>query len=534
MIIFIMTKRISKLFSFFFLLFFIIILLSPSYIGDGGAFIKLSSYDEWALLSEEKQMGIINYNDGKQDLMIVINIKDSELHHGESAAWLFPIPSNPENININLLDEIPELGGKNIIDMAKDYNSDSFSWMYFSQLHIMHFGLISSIIFSSGNAHTTDLRYVAMPLGGSGGYDERVTIHQHIEEMGLTTELVSTIDTDAFNKYLIDKNLNLTEDSLLVLDEYVGNEYSFVVTWISNITQFLIENYKEHSYHYDDSFYSIGVWINFPTDKLYYPMKLTSVYKEQKIPILLQILNYITCDSDFIPYEDIEIDYYYDEECDVNSLNLTKFFKGFNKEKRYDLYGFFDSYLIKNIKYTEITIETESNNFIDDLWFSNKAPEVVQKYDSIITYHFLLGFIIFIICSCLASLLSGIITIKRKIDISYSKLFFLGLGNITSFVGFILILNAFSINKNKKVDYNFLIPASIIGFFYILLFFFKGAIFGDLLISILVSFVFFGLGLAFFICFLVKDKKLRLYGLFFSIFFFLLVFIFQIILARLI
>ena len=198
MIIFIMTKRISKLFSFFFLLFFIIILLSPSYIGDGGAFIKLSSYDEWALLSEEKQMGIINYNDGKQDLMIVINIKDSELHHGESAAWLFPIPSNPENININLLDEIPELGGKNIIDMAKDYNSDSFSWMYFSQLHIMPFGLISSSIFTSGDAHTTDLGFAAMPLGEGGGYDERVTIHQHIEEMGLTTELVSTIDTVSY------------------------------------------------------------------------------------------------------------------------------------------------------------------------------------------------------------------------------------------------------------------------------------------------------------------------------------------------
>jgi len=524
-----MKKKINNILTFFFSLLFIIVLLTPSYIGDGGAFIKLSSYDEWALLPEEKQMGIINYNNGKQDLMIVINIKASEIFDGESAAWLFPVPSNPENVNIDLLDEIPELGGKNIIDIAKDYNSDSFSWMYFSQLHIMPFGLISSSIFTSGDAHTTDLGFAAMPLGEGGGYDERVTIHQHIEEMGLTTELVSTIDTEVFNEYLLDKNINFSNDSLSILDEYVGSEYSFVVTWISDIDQFLIDADPQYggSHFYNEAFYALGVWINFPTDKIYYPMKLTSVYKEKKIPILLHILNYITYNSNLIPDEDIKIDYYYDEECNVDSLNLTNFFKGFNKENRYDFYGFSDGYSIKNVKYTEITIETESNNLNDDLWLSNQVPEEIQKYDIILTYHFLLAFIIFIFCSCLCSLLSGIITIKRKIDVSYKKLFLLGLGNIASFVGFVLVLHTFLINKEKKINYNLLTFAGIIGFFYLLLFIFKGAIFGDLLINVFVSSIFFGLGLAFFIVFLVKDKRFRLYGLFFSILFFISIFIFQ-------
>lgn len=300
-----MKRRISKIITFFFLLFLIIILLFPSSLGDGGMFIKHSSYETWMSLPEEKQMGLINYHDGKQDLIIVINIKQSELYEGESAAWLFPIPSNPENVNIDLLDSIPSLGGKNIIDEAKDYNSDSFSWMYFSQLHITPVGLVLSSIYSSGDAHTTNLGFAAMSTGTDGGSDERTTIHQHIEEMGLTTELVSTIDTDSFNNYLKSKDLNLTDDSLPIIDEYVGSEYSFVFTWISNITQFMNDVELQYSRinYYDDyePFYTLGVWINFPTNKIYYPMKLTSIYKEEKIPILLQILNYVTLTSEFIP-----------------------------------------------------------------------------------------------------------------------------------------------------------------------------------------------------------------------------------------
>lgn len=67
---------------------------------------------------------------------------------------------------------------------------------------------------------------------------EEITVHGHIEEMGLTTELITTKDVDALSNYLVNKGLNLPSKSKDIINEYIGKKYSFVVSWISDIEKF--------------------------------------------------------------------------------------------------------------------------------------------------------------------------------------------------------------------------------------------------------------------------------------------------------
>jgi hypothetical protein len=53
---------------------------------------------------------------------------------------------------------------------------------------------------------------------------------EHIEKMGLTTELIGTKEGNALYIYLTGKGLDLPSDSKAILDEYVGKDYSFVVS----------------------------------------------------------------------------------------------------------------------------------------------------------------------------------------------------------------------------------------------------------------------------------------------------------------
>jgi hypothetical protein len=65
-----------------------------------------------------------------------------------------------------------------------------------------------------------------------------VTVYESIEKIGLTTELVSAVNGSSLTEYITSKGLNLPESSKSILDEYTGKEYSFVISWISDIEKF--------------------------------------------------------------------------------------------------------------------------------------------------------------------------------------------------------------------------------------------------------------------------------------------------------
>lgn len=87
-----------------------------------------------------------------------------------------------------------------------------------------------------------------------------------------------------------------------------------------------------------------------------------------------------------------------------------------------------------NIRYTEITIRSKAEDLTQDLWIENTAPSTAIISSFIMENIILVTCIIFIFCSCLASILAGIIIFYHQKPLFF-KFALLGLCNFTSAIG---------------------------------------------------------------------------------------------------
>ncbi|MEA3343434.1 MAG: hypothetical protein U9Q92_04660, partial [archaeon] len=431
------------------------------------------------MFDEDKQFCAINYEDGFQNMILAVDT--SEKLRGEKAVWIFPVPAEPEKATINLLKGFPRLYGYDVEEEAKESISGTFMAMRCTQVYTFPLVILQ---FSLSK----------MSAGAFGGDISGITVHQRVEKMGLTTELISAVDTQSFSDYLTRKDLELPDDFKSILDEYIGQEYSFVITWISDFEYFrqqnpisyisdLVEegkiseaksflkslsfdNYSEEKYIYElieetlddnsletfdsearEEFVSdrlriferhlgfgkgntIGVFIGFPTEKIYYPLKPTSVYGDTKIPMVIYVMGHVTPElypeiktmglSLSSETKDKQVNYFVERHYDVPD-ELSPFFNGKTE--------------IENLKYTKIKIDTPSKYLTRDLWIKDNAPLKLKIADFVVRYPFWYGLFFFIVCSCLASLFAGTVLFKDT-NISKRNFALLGLFNFLTLIGF--------------------------------------------------------------------------------------------------
>ncbi len=248
--------------------------------------------------------------------------------------------------------------------------------------------------------------------------EEGVTIHEHIEKMGLTTELVSAKESNALYNYLTNKGLDLPSDSKAILDEYIGKEYSFVVSWISDVEKFKQESATTD--RYGRTINTVGVSITFPTDKIYFPLKPTSIYGSTKVPILIYVMGHVTPELYPEIRQESQVNYFVQGYYTV-SPEFSSFFNG--------------KTTIQDLKYTKIKINTPSKYLTEDLWIRDSAPADIALADFINRSVWIWGIIFFILSSCLASLFSGMV-VFRKDQISKKKFALFGLWNFLTLIGF--------------------------------------------------------------------------------------------------
>lgn len=343
---------------------------------DGGGWWWSYGKDEFSPLSQSKQICSIDYKDGTESMLISIRAK----LEGEKVVWIFPVSVTPEKTEIDIVKEFPEYGGYDVKSKA-GYT-----------IHEANFPMIISQVWSSPFIIFWQMGIFSAGRGGIGTEkDLGVKIHEHIEKMGLTTELVTSENEEELNNYLQDKGLNLPEESLSVIKEYIGMEYSFVVSWVSDV-----ERYKK-----EIKGDILAVKIKFPTKRIYYPLRLTSIYGEKRIPIVIYVNGYVSPEF----YENIK---------DTSKVNYYANDKG--------------------LKYTKININTRSKSFTEDLWIDNKAPVDILIADFITTNSILSMIVLFALYSCLASIISGLIVFRR--DVVVEKLALLGLTNFLTVIGF--------------------------------------------------------------------------------------------------
>ena len=355
----------------------VLLMLIPIASADGCSWWYGYATDSFSPLSQSIQVCSIDYKNGREDMLISFKTRLK----GDKVVWIFPVPSKPEKIEIDILKEFPSYGGYEVKSKAGYTIHEANFPMLMSQVYMVP-GLVFWQMGTFGGA----------PGVNKGvGQDSGVTIHERIEKMGLTTELVTAEDEEGFNRYIQDRGLDLPEESLSIMREYIGEEYSFVVSWISDVEEYRKEIQGD----------ILAVRINFPTNRIYYPLKLTSIYGEKKIPIVIYVNGYVNP----VLYESIiegsRVRYYAND---------------------------------KGQRYTKININTKAYSFTEDLWFSNMPPSEILIADFIATNPILSMIILFAIYSSLASIISGLIVFKGEVPVH--RLAALGLANFLTVIGF--------------------------------------------------------------------------------------------------
>lgn len=465
---------------------------SPKSVLADGMVIKPDPYsDRWDYSDESNQQAFINYDNGLQKMIISVGL---EGENSNGTVWLFPIPSEPNKVAIDVVKSLPRLSGEEISKKAKSNLDDITKFLQITQLYTIPF------ISSYGTLETTgrgmdDALFVAS-LGSSRDIEQDIVVYEHLEKEGITSEIITAKTSNGLYDYLKNKGLKVESGSIPVLDNYIGKEFSFVTSWISSPERFIsAEEIKNNLYTYfsnkylypkffnlvnslkqkypefnqandsidylksqqgrivlqeltqaiqndpsiivdtynkeQDSANQRGVFVTFPTKEIYYPLLPTSVYGSKTVPITIRVIGHVTPKV----FQDIKsytkTKYYVDNDTSFTD-DLKNFYNGQNQ----------------NIKYTKIEIKAPSKFFTDDLWLKAQAPAKTYYSTFVARNPIVSAIILLILSSVIAGILAGSILFKdlRREPI---KLALIGLSNLLTILG-LLITTVFVSTKNKN------------------------------------------------------------------------------------
>ena len=386
---------------------------------DGGIFGKR---DTIFYIKENTQYAIIHHQAGKQNMIVSVNFKWEE---SNKTAWIFPVPSDPENVDIDVADGVPMFRGNDVVKEAKEDLRDALN--LFLVLYLISFGFPIPFTLTY-----TSIRGMKGGLGAASG---NVDVHKHLEKYGLTVEVISATEGLGIYRYMTNRGLDISEGIVSQLDQYVEKDYSFVVTWISS------ENLTARE---------PGIIMEFPTQKIFYPMILTSIYGNDVIPIELMIVGHVSP----IIYEEIE------PYCDVSywkgSLSTNYGYSSYQKVSpalKNFTKGISDNW---DGKFTRMEINAPSSFFKKDLWIEKEVPD---KVGYAITIHNVFGedtrfptfLLLFLTFSLLISFILGIVIFGRKKD-DIPFYLIIGLGNLMGILGLLICTVVITGHRKFSLD----------------------------------------------------------------------------------
>jgi hypothetical protein len=387
----------------------LLLLLVPSSVkADGFSIYTDSSF--FSLHTEETQVAAINYESGREELFLAVKLRKLE---SNSVVWIIPVPANASNVNINILEQFPQFYGEDILLRAEEIKNEVLA--------------TASILVSMSQIYTTPLLAIlgSMALTFSFMGEGDVEVHAHIEKEGIVTEVVTAENANALYDYLKTKNITIAVGSIPIINDYIGKTYSFVVSWVKSI---------------EDERKMPAIYVSFPTDEIYYPLKPTSVYGNTEIPILIYVAGYAKPKL----YPEIE------------PYTEYRYFKG-------STFGTYTRITIGQTPTTKGTTIGQSStppstNFVDDLWiekFAQPPASVERAARTLFIHENMLYFIIawLIIASMLAGSLTGYLMFR-----DFKKFALIGLANCFTIVG--TIIATYTFVKEKR--------ANFIGFFSII------------------------------------------------------------------
>jgi hypothetical protein len=391
-------------------LFLILFFLIPAVAGDGMAF--KGEQERWILKSESQQLAAINFENGYENLLLAVIFEDNL--RDNTTVWIFPVPAQPEEIEIDVLKGYPQFGGKSLDRSMGETAGKVF-------LTSAAFGTFpaSLPLCLMGGAGFFTLQKSLGVMDPTGS----VVIHKRVEKMGLTTELVTARDGTSLENYVAKIGHDLPDDAESILEEYTGQDYSFVISYISNTTEFAGSNRQDESYPGTPHPNLLGVFARFPADQIYFPLRPTSVYGNRTIPVLLYVNGFVTPLPDDKIRPVTEVTYLVDDGF-WNYYSADELGKFFNNPT---VFG--------QVKYTRIRITAPAESFTRDLWINPVPPADVSLKENLIQYPLFWSVPLYILVSMVLSLLAGIVVFGN--NPAYRKVLALhGIWNCATMIGF--------------------------------------------------------------------------------------------------
>ncbi|MFH1723909.1 MAG: hypothetical protein ABII00_04720 [Elusimicrobiota bacterium] len=294
--------------------------------------------DRWDFHEESDQQAHISYEDGVETMILRVGMERPNL---KDLIWIFPVPSEPARVDIDVTTDYPELEGEEITKKVKSAVYLNVKGLRATQVHLPFLGL------AENNSGKLFFGLLAMAMGwtmGSTVEDSAdVVVHKHIEKEGIASEVVTARTSAGLYGYLKSKGLPARKTMIPVLDHYIGKGYSFVASWIKKSTG----GEKRR-----------GISVSFPTEKLFFPLLPTSVYGDREIPIVVRVIGHVT---------------------PLMSHDMRDFSK-----VEYFLQG-------SSLKYTKIEINAPAKRLTEDLWLLPKAPLRARYYSFLGAHPFVTG-----------------------------------------------------------------------------------------------------------------------------------------------
>lgn len=331
--------------SIIYFLIIVICLIIPSKTYAGGS---LFSYDglNYKLQKQNTQVGFISFENGIQKILINVNF----IHNTTSVNkgfWIFPLPCTPQNAQIDIIKGLPTIESWPIqhILLNKILNFMETS---------VYQGYLPALVINTGS------NYFLKTFETKG----MAETHKSIIKYGVTSELVSFDNVNQCKNYFAKKTIAIDEKLQKLIDEYISKNNLFVVSYISDSNEF---NKIHDKIRYNNIIENeIQVYISFKTDRIFYPLRLTSLYNDLVIPMTIYIYGYKTAELYSNIASDTKINY-----LSGFLINDDEFKNFFPKNAT-------------NYAWTKIEIETKSKNLINDLYISD---EISHEAKFIVDYY---------------------------------------------------------------------------------------------------------------------------------------------------
>src|SRR5262249_20056886 len=144
----------------------------------------------------------IEWEAGRERLFVATRTEPSQ----GPALWVVPIPSPPAQVAVEPVQVFPSIGSTTpYVNEARDHLKSATALTA-----TLDTGFLLCPVFLGKNATATFSQV-------KGSLDEGVTVHQHIEKLGLVAEVLTARDLGAFDRYLRGKEIGASSKDIVAL-----------------------------------------------------------------------------------------------------------------------------------------------------------------------------------------------------------------------------------------------------------------------------------------------------------------------------